>query len=339
MQKYFESLYSKVLKRKPSNLYTLGDKKTDKLWGLDQNIPTFTPEKKIIDDFASMSYLYGLLGYTASNYTAIPAGYLVTYKKGSKVATIIISPGTKSENISKFVEEINAYQESETLTETERDFFTSLAKTIKTKNVRLLDVCLAANARLEKESGLTDLKEKREKAKAPFDSNDKNSVNSQNCDNNHILLERVCRDILGYPVEDEEVTEEQRKEAYDLSRQILSERIIPSYLTYVGKARDNTPIPRDNQVLTKKEMIMKIFDIVKTSRKLSMALTMCATDYTADVVCAIINEIINCKVVSVSRSIIDTEINPETPAYYANTEQARRDVYSKAYGLTESNLD
>ena len=84
MSTFFEGLRETTLKRGKDLYYTLGDKSLDRLFGLDQVSAAFIPDDSSVKQLAAAVYLYGISGFVTSNFTAVPAGYLVCFENEDK---------------------------------------------------------------------------------------------------------------------------------------------------------------------------------------------------------------------------------------------------------------
>lgn len=288
-------------------MYTLGDEGLDRLLSLDQNRAAFTPSKDAIESLAAVNYLYGLFGYSTTNYTAIPAGYLTTLSSEDDYVTLLVS-GDKRAYYREHLVQLAETQIKNASSEEEYQFWNIVKTLLNTKNISLVKVCYQINSFLVVAQGLESVKNNVKNAIYPF-SGDKNSLNSQNCSYNRVALEEICLDALGY---DEYSTPEQKEEAKGLMSSVLQEFILPGYLAYVGHDRQGNPIKRDNQIVNRPYRIQDIFKRLKNIKGSTMVLNACSTDYTADVVYSLLKSISECENVREGYDDID-RIVPHTP--------------------------
>ena len=295
----FERIYNMELNRDDEYLYTLGDDNLDQLWNLRSKSPVFTPSKQQIDDFAAFTYLFGLCGFVPYNFTAIPVGYIATFKNGDEAKTIIIDNGPVARFYrEKLHELVKEKLEDESLSEEERTLFSELDRMLGNEEMSLLDVCLYIN------SIRGDALDERINDSMFEFSNHPDSLNSRNCDDNHKVLENICCDLLGYDYKS--ATEEQRKEAKALSKVILDTWILPGYFTYVGHNRTGDAVYNDVDVLTNLAKLESLRKDLKSNENIAKVLNMCSTDYTADVVYDILKVISKCEDIKQSKEKIDS---------------------------------
>lgn len=306
MNKFFERLNNRVLKRGANGLYTLGDSELDKAFGLSQEIATLTPNKEAIESFASASFLYGLMGYKPTDYTAIPAGFLATYVSGDKHVTLFIS----SDKNAYYKEQIfNMFEEStkdKSYSNDEHNLFHTAKNLIASADMPLKEVCLNVGNEINTIYKIKSAADNIQTVINEFDSNIEGTVNYNNCENNHLLGAKVCCEYY-FGVRYDDATADVQKQAWGIFNAIKDNWIIPRYFTYVGHDRNNVAINQDAQILNKKEhlieflelekQIIKEFDVDKVREDnmtgerlssknfmLSILYNMCSTDYTADAV-------------------------------------------------------
>ena len=340
MKGIFAKLYKAKLERTPSMLFTLGAEELDKAFVLDQSKATLTPDKESILNFSAATYLLGLLGYQVVNFTAVPAGFLATYENNGESATLLV--GKKSLELYRevFCELIEKHIGNINISEEEATFFGHLNQCIKENN-DFVETCLVANYVLDTSKGLAELKDRKNVLSNPFNpstaENEELSVNERNCRDNHVIMEQIARELLGYPVEDEKMSEEQKEKAKNLAGEILETHVLPSYLTYVGHDRQNNPIERDSQILNRLEKVKTILNVVKTPERMALVLNMCSTDYAADVVYAVLKEMTSCKNVERSAEEID-KLVPETP-HNAEQKEFARAVVKRMTEFSNSGIE
>ena len=321
MDKFFEELKKLELRRKENMFYTLGDDGLDKLFDLKQSTAVFAPEDKVVKKFAAVSYLFGLAGYVASNFTAIPMGYLVTYKKGNESQTVVIS-GDFEYYREILIDNLREKLNDQSLTEEEKEIFSQGISALEDNTRSLEDICLVLNSEIQKLQQPTSLTQDLENAKYPF-SSAPDSLNLTNCNNNHVILGAVCKDLLGSQASENDV-----KELYD---NILNNWILNNgYFTYLGHDRTGAPKPQDGQILNNRERMEELFKILSTKLKDPTArarvcpvINMCSTDYTADIVYAVMEEMTACTEPAKSRDKL-TQIVPKTPSNSASVQSARK---------------
>ncbi len=313
-QEYLDKIYKTELVRDPNTLkYTLGDEKLDALFDLQQVNAAFAPSQESLHTFAAASYLYGLLGYVATNYTAVPGGFLATYKNKNDNATILITDEDGAywrEDLCKLCQKTVA---KTNITSAERQFFDGLNSEIAADSITLLQTCFVAGQRIGEDKALIFLKDRIADAIFPFSfSKEPLSLNCKNCNDNHALLDRFCsKELFGKYFSD--ITPEQQQQAINMRDKILSEWILPGYFTFVGNKKGQT-IARDAQVLNDSRRLTELYSSygVKNPHALVAILNMCTTDYSADVV----YNLLEClqKGTPLSAAVYNTEkIAPSTP--------------------------
>lgn len=329
MQKYFEDLFNTKLERKePSKFYTLGDEKLDHGFGLDNMAAALTPSKEQIEQFASLTYLFGMLGYKVSEFTAVPAGYLVGLENGGKSGTIIISEGTKSEYLKKIFEIVDEKANSGELSHEEQEFF-NLAKSRIDYNERLgeglIVACAELNAILKNSPELERLNSLAVASAEPINFNSNGSVNKRNCDENQILIERMVREKMGLPLDEESLTEEQIQKTREIGKTLLQDQILPYYRKYMAGS---------SQILSSEEMIKHFAEVFGNTRRAVIALNICSTDFTADMASYILDDIIHCS----NPSEFERHEYPKTPNNEDEKTNARKVINSMGY-MNASELD
>lgn len=328
MNSFLEKLNKCELKRGQSYFYTLGTAELDRLWSLDQNSLYLIPDDKDVEAFAATSYLYGLMGYTASNYTAVPTGFLVSYKNNDDVATIVVH-----HSFEYYREQLATLAKHQltnpSLSVTDREIFEYIATNVQNANKSLTDIAIGCNILLTKNA--SQLRDRIQDALFPF-SGDPHSLNSQNCDNNHVLITKICCSLQG--VNYDNASREQLEKANKLQQEILSEYILPAYLTYRGTDRNNNPIPQDGRILQSEQHLKELVDRLEqldhpldpaTYRRMCIILNMCSTDYTADMVYAALNIMSHCTNVEQTKEAIE-KVVPSTPRNWGSKHDARRYV-------------
>ena len=320
---FFKDIEKRELVRKENLLYTLGDDGIDKFLYLDQNLATLAPDSGAIKNFASATYLFGLFGMVASNFTAVPSGFLVTYKSGSDLSTILIMDEDNPYFKTILLEKVNNKLQSD-MEEKEKEVFV-LMKTLLESDISLTEVVIKVDS-LIKNNKQEKLLTAVDDAIYPFSSaEDKETgkaltLNSQNCQNNHIILRSICFKLL--KINPETTNEKDLKLVKDLYKDILNEWILPGYLTYRGTDRDGNAIERDHQILNKPERIKQASQRFATHRQVNLIMNMCSTDYAADIVYFILSKIRNFAA-DITLEEAEATIDKEMPQTTNNTQQKK----------------
>lgn len=299
----FDKIYDSELTRDENNLYTLGDSRLDMTFNLKQQSPVFTPNKKHIEDFAAISYLFSILGFTPFNFTATTMGYIACYNNGEESKTIMIDNGPITKIYRQKIKTlIDEKLKGNNLNKDERFILEQTSVLMENDNMDMIDICLFINSLGADKIFNVNI----EKTMFEF-SPDKRSLNSKNCDNNHEILRVICCEVLGY--DPDSMNKEQSAEVEELYKDILNNWILPGYLTYKGKDRSGKSIYHDTDSLTNLNRLNELFSKVKSKEHLVKILNMCATDYTADIVYDVLCIINNCKDVQVSKESINDTIS------------------------------
>ena len=300
----FEKIYNLKLERNDKLVYTLGDNTLDTLWGLDQEYPSFAPSKDQIENFAAFTYLFGICGYTPYNFSAIPSGYVATYKSGDDYKTVLI--GKEDSAV------LNFYKEKLLeLVKSKANRGTHLGRVydylkwlLEGKDMSLKEVCLSMGFKLNNMNAETAKIFKERISKAMFEfSSDEKSLNSRNCDQNHIILDMITSKVLGYDYKN--LNDEQKEKVRELSEDILNNWIYKGYLTYRGYDRNDNPLFRDENVLNRLHRLDEINEKLHSFEGISKILTMCATDYSADLVYKVLEVMNECQDIDLSEEKID----------------------------------
>lgn len=218
MDKIFKDIYtSELVRDKTSRQLTFNNNFSDSLFNLQQDLPSFFPEKESIENLVSATYLYGLFGYVATNFTCVNCGFLATYKNGEDVATILICDDNTTYYVEPLLEMCNNKIEDEQLPDMERKFFASIKSLLSSRAYPLLVPVSWSAEMLNKVEELSYLKDNLQQAFAPF-SSEENSVNSQNHINNLQILRDFCCAHLNFPPED--LTQQQQDQVQQMQTNI-----------------------------------------------------------------------------------------------------------------------
>lgn len=317
MNDFFKNLSNKLLKRKEDGFYTLGDENLDSLWGLTQQSPNFTLDKECVENFAGYVFLIGLFGYNVANFTSIPAGFMATFQKGKESTTVVITNSVADYYKQVLVDLIDKKLNSKTTSYQEVILFRFIKDLLEEKEFSILDIALLANEKINKSKEFSCLQKNIENAMYPF-SGDKDSLNSKNCNDNHILLRRICEERVCDNLQiksDEEVDQ--------LYNYVLQEWILPGYFVYRGFNRKGEPVEQKATVLNDTERFSLLEQKLKDREKISIAINMCATDYTADVVYAILEKIKDCPSYIQARERVD-KVVPDTKGNYLEKKETMK---------------
>ena len=302
MANTFEEMNKIELTRKQNGKYTLGDESLDRLLGLDQDYATLTPKPTAVQELAAASYLYGAIGYVATNFTAIPTGYVATFKKGGDIQTVVISgserPYYKKNLISLCGNIVRGNTQSKDVIDVAALIQASLLNKESLMETAHTTCIIADYSKGEA------IRKNIDNAIYPF-SSDKQSLNSKNCRNNHRVLAIICCRQLGIKLPrkilDSYVSQEQPdKIPEDLpTEDILKVRnlynkvvewILSGYFAYRGADRTQ-PIARESEILNSPGRIESLHKLIKGESNINAIINMCATDYTADMIYYIMQRI------------------------------------------------
>ncbi len=342
MQEFFEKIYKTKLTRKDNGFYTLGDEALDHGIGLDQFTAVFSPSKQQIENFAALSFLYGILGYKASNFTAVPAGYLATYESETDSATLLVSEATVDEYRAKLIdlfdEKIKAHTVYEMILGDGEFYYLAKDLLLNKKQImpdqenKLTHVCVALSDVLRND--YKKIGSKTKNAISLFNFNAENSLNKKNCDDNQLLIERICREILGYPVNESEATKDQIAESKDMGDKLL-QNILVGYKRFMGDKIGNKP---ESQILSDNEFIDELLGYFKSTRNVVLILNICATDYTADVINNLLTQIFegnkdsSNKLLNLEKQLkLVDEIVAETPNNFGKRNLANKHLHETGY--------
>ncbi len=333
MDKFFKDINNRELTRTNTGFYSLGSTELDRVFGLDQNSIYFIPNSENVECFASITYLYGLMGYTVTNFTAISTGYVATYKKDDDISTLIIS--NNHEYCREQLFDFAKAQLQTELSAQQQQVFKYIADSVVNPKISLVDICLGCNGLATSD---VVLHARLEQAMYPF-SGDPESLNSQNCNNNHELLTKLCCSLLG--IDYFNATTEQLDQAKQMQQKILDDYIKPSYLTYRGTDRQNNPIPQNSQILQSEQLLTSLTDYllqgknidVATRRRLGIVLNMCSTDFTADMVYNALDIMSHSNDPKKAKEDLRQAI-PQTPQNYPSKNNAKQFVNSMLGGTT-----
>ena len=314
---FFDQLKSCELVRK-NGKYSLGREDFDHLFGIN-DVMALTPNQENIAKLSDLTYLLGLLDINIKSFTAVAAGFLATYSSNDDynknyngenyTSTFLIS--SNEEDIKKeIVKECRKKIKSNALN-INNEIFYRIIELIE-DGFSLSNVVFYTNLFIDT-YGYVNIKDKHTKALAEFDR-----VNQQNCNDNHYILckiifneEKLANELneIKDLTNDKEISERIHEFAknnnlsrYDeimyskrmlsgikLYRKILHKFILPGYLTYRGRDRDNNIIPQDSMILNDSNRIKSLIDLLNNNgnsyevlKSITLILNICSTDYTAD---------------------------------------------------------
>ena len=350
---FFDELKDTKLERKDGK-YTLGRQDYDHLFGIN-DVMTLTPNEKSIASLANATYLFGILGVNINSFTAVASGYLASFSGESYEATFIINEYEdyiKNELIklcSKKIEEDTEYT----------PLYYYIIKSINVGQP-LSEVALNTS------SFINRFKLRKETAKTSNAIEQFNKVNQQNCADNHMILckiffnnEEYAKDLneLKELTDTDEIKDrihefasekynfdesEEKKytikmyEALRLYDIILHDFIIPGYLTYRGRDRDNKRIIQDSQIINDDKRLESLIILLKSKQEifgyeitpsLIQILNMCSTDYTADMAYDYMNGIASFRASEINNKV-EEMIDDYIPRTY-NNEEEKKDVRNR----------
>ena len=205
MNKFFSNIKNKRLRRNEYGIYTLDDEGLDRTLGLDDRSFTLTPNKEQITTFAAMTYLFGLFGMSIESFTAIPFGYIATYKNGGTFITFAPVIGEELVNLCNAeIEKLNEEKDKKLI-----ELYRKILEIIKDSNLTLLQKSIMISGLKSDEvklpHSLNELNfvETEGKDKGKITSvalHDFKQANGENCDTNDSLL---CKILAGYTREKE----------------------------------------------------------------------------------------------------------------------------------------
>ena len=207
-----------------------------------------------------------------------------------------------------------------TLTQEEKSFLKDIQSLIKKKDVSMIDIAIIANEKIKRDKNLQSFEKNIDAAKFPF-SGDKNSLNSKNCNDNHTLLRKVCCQQLGYEYPPK--TTEEIKNVDKMYDTILNGWIIPGYLSYVGHDRAGNPLEQKPTIINDTEKMQELKKVLSSKSGVAIVLNMCSTDYTADVVYSILDNIQQSENISESKKQISKVLPKTEHNYYEKKKQIR----------------
>ena len=325
------NIHDYELVRNADGFYTLGNEELDRAFGLDQNTYVSAPSQSSVENFTALAYIYGLMGYQASNFTACPTGFIVTFKRGDQIATFNTNENILGRNRAAIINDLRTYAKSEQLEPFEEFILGYLSGNIAKKEQTLLKSCVITNSTLEtSKNEAPTLKANRELAAAPFDPVAPESLNNANCNNNHELLKRMCRSLLGFDVDGLDLTKEQEKQVDELYDKVLFKTILRFYTHHVGRRKIKTkdgetkkvPVRRDFEILSAPYAMKELLDLVKSRGNIGLVTTIAATDFNADVVYEALDILTKCASVEDGEETLKKVI-PDTPYSYEHDKNMR----------------
>lgn len=338
---FFDELKECKLERQDC-LYSLGRDDFDHLFGIN-DVMTLTPDDKCVKALADITFLFGVLGINIESFTAVASGYLASYSGDGYEATFIVNgyEDYVKEEILKICNEIIEEDSSYTPLYV---FITNLIN----NGYSLSYIALATSSFINGFS-LRKVKDQTVKAMEQF-----NNVNQQNCHDNHFILckiffsnEEYAKDLnelkdisdLGevaskihmiakekysFTEEEEEEYKNKMYEALRLYDIVLNDFILPGYLTYRGRDRDNNKIEQDSKIINDQHRIDSLITLLKSKQdifnydiipSIIQILNMCSTDYTADMAYDYMSGISSFK-----NSVIDDDVLESMKKYIPTTE-------------------
>lgn len=350
---FLAEVYKTPLKREPKTLkYTLGNKKLDDLFDLGQVSSGFGPSKESVTTFAAATFLYGVIGYNATNYTSVPGGFLVTYQKEnngkSDVATILVTDEEGIYWADALVETYKKEIQNGKYNEAEQSILLPLHNMMCTKRFfeSPLYKCLGfADVINSKAEAMPTLKQNVLNAIFPFSSSrEPMSLNIKNCEENHTLIDMFCAKEMGLDYDDvvdsaiggEDYAQAQMEEIKEMRESLLNDWILPGYFTFVGNKR-GVPTIRDAQILNNQDWFGQLQAKVKNPKALAAIVNICATDYSADVVYGILDTLNNSSVATNGVTALEGIFNimPDTPKNKEQVAQIRENFWRKYYAQNE----
>ena len=211
MKEIFSKIKNKRLRRNEYGLYTLDDSDLDRMLGLDDKVFTLTPNKEHITTFAAMTYLFGLFGMSIESFTAIPLGYIATYKNGGTFITF--EPVIEEELVNLCEAEIGRLKkkkEKDELNETDEkliELYNEILDIIKDTSLSLFKKSIMISGLKSDEiklpHNLNELDQLDEEEKiTSVVLEDFKSANKNNCNKNDSLL---CNILAGYTKEKQDL--------------------------------------------------------------------------------------------------------------------------------------
>ena len=343
---FFKDIQKRELKRDENMLYTLGDEHVDKFLYLDQNVATLSPDSGAIKNFAAVSYLFGMLGMPPINYTAVPSGFLVTYKnkEQEEVCTLLVMDEENPYFEEVIINYIKEKLHDETLSEDEKEILKETARLIRDEKVPLIEVVTRVEKLIqekeEKKQPVQNLRKGILASQTEFDclrdeeTKKATTINQQNCDDNHVVLWSICAKLLGFKSDTENEQEKQQIQA--LNDSILNDWILKNYRVYADKAVDENgnKVPQNKQILNEEKVIAHAKGNFVTHKNACLILNMCSTDYAADIVFAIMKSITgSTKEMTVEEMLNKIQtIMPNTEQNFEQKRKARNDLI-EMYGV------
>ena len=305
---FFDELRAEKLERKDGK-YTLGRDDYDHLFGIN-DVMTLTPNEKSVASLANVTFLFGVLGININSFTAVASGYLASFNGDGYEATFIINEYEdyiKKEMIKLCKIKIEEDTEYTPL----YNYIISLIK----ENLPLSEIALNTSSYINR-FGLREEKIKTLNAIDQF-----NKINQQNFSDNHMILckiifrneeyakdlnelkeisdiDEVNEKIYNYAKEKYNFSDKEEKEyinkmlearrLYDI---IMHDFILPGYLSYRGRDRNNKRIIQDSQIINDEQRLTSLMVLLKSKKDIFgyyilpsviQILNMCSTDYTAD---------------------------------------------------------
>lgn len=325
------------LVRNERHILTLkGREDLDRLFGFD--VATLTPNKDQICYFAAICYLFGLFGINVSSFSAIPLGFVASFKKNGEFFGTFLSEPTY---VSRII--LGLCIKTKNIEPSNAAFFDSVLGIMSDNETSLIDKCIKIRNLNKNEI----IKNRTKEALEQFDK-----VNLQNCKDNGIIIEKIvsgsseiAEDLhainayeeaekkklkekgetknVKIPLDDKILelvgnrrfdSEEDRlnylqclKNTKAVHDELFYGYILDSgYYVYVGRNRNqNGKVLND---ITRISLLRKLLQSINPQKDHSDIntdiidiLNLCSTDYSADVVYAVFDRIANGKAQSMER--------------------------------------
>ena len=202
MKEIFVKIKNTRLRRNEYGIYTLDDIDLDRTLGLDDKVFTLTPDKEQITTLAAMTYLFGIFGMSIESFTAIPLGYIATYKNGGTYITY--APVIEEELVNLCNSEIKRLEKDKNGQLIK--LYEGILKIIKNTELSLFEKSIMISGLKTDEvklpHSLNELYLDKEGKPTSVVLEDFKSANKNNCDTNDSLL---CNILAGYTKEKQDL--------------------------------------------------------------------------------------------------------------------------------------
>lgn len=303
------------LERDPKTyFYSLGDPYLDKIFTFPNEKPVYTPNSEDVESLANVAYILALMGCKPTNFTSVPAGFMMTVEnEQGEHKTFFIN-----KTMEKWNRELLKEIAKEIVVKNGSEFHREIGKALA-KGADFRDICISCGAYKTSPLLTEEQKARIEESILEFnsDKDHPNSLNNQNCNNNHKILDRVCRHSLGVDMGKTSVEQEEMvKEIYDLT---LFHWILPGYKAFRGVTADGEATEKYGKILNNRAL--EVIERFPDYHDACAVMNMCSTDYTADVAYAIMTVYEK----GLDKAKADSEIeaiNPQTP----NNKQEKAEI-------------